>query len=59
MGKDEVPVELLELELHGADVELQELRRQHKTVTDRIVELERIRFELDCKIRSQRKRMSP
>lgn len=63
MGKDEredeIPVELLQLELAGMESELRELRQQHKTVTDRIVELERERFAIDCKIRSQRKRMSP
>lgn len=53
MGKDEIPVELLERELHGLEVELSQLRQQHKTVTDRIVELERERFALDCKIRSR------
>lgn len=55
MAKDDIPVELLEKELRGLEVELQELRHQHKTVADRIVELERERFALDCKIRSQRK----
>lgn len=58
MGKDEIPVELLEREMHGLEVELSQLRQQHKTVTDRIVELERERFELDCKIRAQLKRVS-
>lgn len=58
MAKDEVPVELLERELHGLQVELSQLRQQHKVITDRIVELERIRFALDCKIRSQQK-LSP
>lgn len=53
MGKDEIPVELLERERHGLEVELSQLRHQHKTVTDRIVELEREHFELDCKIRSK------
>lgn len=57
MDKDEIPVELLEREMHGMEVELHELRAQHKTVTDRIVELERERFELDCKIRAQLKRV--
>ena len=55
MAKDEVPLELLELECNGMESELRELRQQHKTVTDRIVELERQRFELDCKIRARRK----
>ena len=50
MAKDEIPVELLERELHGMDTELEALRVQHKTVTDRIVELERERYELVCKI---------
>lgn len=55
MGKDEIPVELLEREMHGLEVELSQLRQQHKTVTDRIVELERERFALDCKIRARKK----
>ena len=50
--ESEIPVELLVCELHGMEVELQILRQQHKTVTDRIVELERERFTLDCKIRA-------
>ena len=49
----EIPTELLQRELHGVDCELSQLRSQHKTVTDRIVELERERFALDCKIRKQ------
>lgn len=49
----DIPVELLEKELRGLEVELHELRAQHKTITDRIVELERERFALDCKIRKQ------
>lgn len=53
MEKDEIPVELLERELHGLQVELSSLKSQHKTITDRIVELERERFALDCKIRKQ------
>jgi len=57
VANDEIPVELLERELHGMEVELSELRAQHKTVTDRIVELERERFALDCKVRARR--MSP
>lgn len=50
----EIPLEFLERELHGMEAELQELRYQHKIVTDRIVELERERFTLDCKIRARR-----
>lgn len=57
MGKDQIPTELLERELHGMEVELSNLRHQHKTITDRIVQLERERFELDCKIRSRRKQV--
>jgi prefoldin subunit 5 len=55
----EIPVELLERELNGMDLELQELRRQHKAITDRIVELERERFALDCKIRAITQRQLP
>lgn len=55
MEKDEVPLDLLERELRGLEVELSQLRQQHKTVTDRIVELERERFALDCRIRSAKK----
>jgi len=50
--ESEIPVELLVRELHGMEVELQILRQQHKTVSDRIVELEHERFTLDCKIRA-------
>ena len=57
MANDEIPVELLERELAGVDLELQNLRLNHKTITDRIVELERERFALDCKVRARR--MSP
>jgi len=52
VGKDEIPVELLERELHGIEVELSQLRQQHKVVTDRIVELEQERCDLICKINS-------
>lgn len=54
MEKDPIPTELLERELHGLEVELSQLRQQHKVVTDRIVELERERFALDCKIRANK-----
>lgn len=50
----DMPVELLERELRGMEVELSQLRQQHKTITDRIVELERERFALDCKIRARK-----
>lgn len=53
MDKDPIPTELLERELHGLDTEISQLKSQHKTITDRIVELERERFALDCKIRKQ------
>lgn len=53
----EVPLDLLERELRGLEMELSNLRQQHKTVTDRIVELERERFELDCKVRARRKQV--
>lgn len=52
MENDEIPLELLERELHGLQVELSQLRQQHKTIADRIVELERERFALDCKVRA-------
>lgn len=51
--KGEIPLELLEREMHGLEVELSQLRHQHKVITDRIVELERERFALDCKIRAR------
>lgn len=54
MENDEIPLELLQLELVGMESELRELRLNHKTVTDRIVELERERFALDCKIRARK-----
>lgn len=53
MGKDEIPVELLERELHGIDVELSNLRQQHKVVTDNIFKLEQERCDLICKINSE------
>lgn len=55
----ELPKEMLEKELAGMELELSELRHEHKTVTDRIVVLERERFALDCKIRAINQRQLP
>lgn len=46
----EIPKELLEKELRGLDIELEELRKKHRHTTEQIVELERQRYELVCRI---------
>lgn len=49
----DIPVELLEKELRGMEVELSNLRQQHKVVTDSIFKLEQERCDLICKINSE------
>lgn len=48
----EFPKEALERELHGMDTELSVLRQQQAVITNRISQLEKDRFALDCKIRA-------
>lgn len=50
MGKGEIPIDLLEREYHGLQVELAELRRQAKKLNNDIVELERQEQELERRI---------
>ena len=45
--------ELLEREVRGLDIELQNLRLEHRKITEQIVELERQRYELVCRIDGQ------
>lgn len=48
--QEKYPKEMLEREIHGIDCELQILRTQHQTVVKQIVELERQRYELVCRL---------
>lgn len=49
----EIHKDLLEREVRGLDVELTNLRIEHRRVTEQIVELERQRYELVCRIDGQ------
>lgn len=50
MPSQEIPKDLLEKEVRGLDIELSELRKQHRQITEQIVELERQRYGLVCRI---------
>lgn len=49
----EIHRQLMEKEVRGLDIELSNLRSEHRRITEQIVELERMRYELICRIDGQ------